>query len=151
MPRDLIILLTAALSTLGFSILFYVHPRRLILATLGGVLTCGAYLVAGHFIDGVFIPNLIGATVGAAYAEVIARSTRVPVPVYMIPGMIPLAPGGALYNTMFNLVSGEFSAAGDAGMTTLKIALGIAGGIMAASVVGLFIHPRKRARQVPNP
>lgn len=64
MPQPLIILLTAALSTLGFSILFYVHPRRLALATLGGVLTCGAYLLAGHFLDGVFLPNLIGAGAG---------------------------------------------------------------------------------------
>lgn len=143
MPQPLITLLTAALSTLGFSILFYVHPRRLALATLGGVLTCGAYLLAGHFLDGVFLPNLIGAVVGAGYSEIIARTTRVPVPVYMIPCMIPLAPGGALYNTMFNLVSGEFSTAGAAGLTTLKIALGIAGGIMAASVVGLFIRPRR--------
>ena len=40
MREAVIQLMMATLSTLGFSILFYVHPRRLPLASLGGFLTC---------------------------------------------------------------------------------------------------------------
>ena len=143
MKETIIMLTMAALSTLGFSILFYVHPRHLVLATLGGVLTCGVYLLAGHFLDGEMIPNLLAAVVGAGYSECCARITRVPVPVYMLPAVIPLVPGSGLYETMFSLVSGEYETALAVGLTTLQIALGIAGGIVAASVVALFLRPHK--------
>ena len=81
--RDTVIsLLIAAVSTFGFSILFFVHPRRLFLATFGGVLTWGAYLFACHFLEGDLLPNLLAAMIGAGFSELCARLTRVPVPVY---------------------------------------------------------------------
>ena len=144
MRESVTMLITAAISTLGFSILFYVHPRRLFVATLGGVLTTAAYLLAGHFLGGELLPNLIGALVGAGFSEIMARLTKVPVPVYMVPCVIPLVPGSALYETMFNFVTGSYTAAAAAGMRALEIAMGIAGGIVVASVIGLFIHPRKK-------
>lgn len=143
----LITLVTAALGTVGFSILFYVHPRRLALATVGGVLTCAVYLLARHFIGGELLPNLLGALVGAGFSEICARLTKVPVPVYMVPCVIPLVPGSALYGTMFNFVAGNYAAAATDALTTLEVALGIAGGIIVASVIGLFIRPRKRRSQ----
>ena len=138
----LITLITAALGTLGFSILFYIHPRRLLAATVGGILTCAVYLLAGHFIDGELLPNLLGALVGAGYSELMARLTKTPVPVYMVPCVIPLVPGSGLYFTMFNFVTGNYTAAASVGMTTLQVSLGIAGGIVVASVIGLFLRPR---------
>ena len=147
MPNAAVMLITAALSTLGFSILFYVHPRRLLVATLGGLLTTAAYLLAGHFLDGELLPNLIGALVGAGYSEIMARVTKVPVPVYMVPCVIPLVPGSGLYGTMFNFVTGNYSAAAEAGLRTLQIALGIAGGIVIASVLGIIFRPRLFAKK----
>ena len=140
----IITLVTAALGTVGFSILFYVHPRRLALATVGGVLTCAVYLLARHFIGGELLPNLLGALVGAGFSEICARLTKVPVPVYMVPCVIPLVPGSALYGTMFNFVAGNYASAATAALTSLEVALGIAGGIVVASVIGLFIRPRKK-------
>ena len=109
-------LITAALGTLGFSILFFVHPRRLALATIGGILTTAVYLLAGHFIGGELLSTLLGSIVAAGFSEVCARLTKVPVPVYMVPCIIPLVPGSALYGTMFNFVAGNYDAAADAAM-----------------------------------
>lgn len=142
MSDVIVSLITGALGTLGFSILFYVHPRRLTLATLGGVLTTGVYLLAGHFLGGELLPNLLGALIGAGFSEICARLTKVPVPIYMVPCVIPLVPGSALYATMFNFVSGNYGAAAAAALTTLEVALGISGGIVIASVLGIFIRPR---------
>ena len=144
----LISLFTAALGTLGFSILFYIHPRRLTLATLGGVLCTAVYLLTHGALDGPvwggeLLPNLLGALVGAGFSEICARLTKVPVPVYMVPCIIPLVPGSALYAAMFHFVSGNYSAAADAAMHTLVVALGISGGIVISSVVSLLIRPRK--------
>ncbi len=151
MKEVIIQLVTATLATLGFSVVFYVHPRRLPLAMLGGFLTCGVYLLAGHFMEGEMLPNFLAAAVGAIYSEICARVTRVPVPVYSLPAVIPLAPGGSLYHTMFNLVTGEYAAAASAGWTTLQIALGIAGGIVVASVPGILMRPRKHKRPDKHP
>ncbi len=142
MREYVIPLLTAALATLGFSILFYVHPRRLLLASFGGLLTMVVYLLAGLWLDGDVLPNFLAAVVGAGYAEISARITRVPVPVYMLPAVVPLVPGSGMYATMFNLVSGRYDAALSTGLTTLQVALGIAGGIVIASVVSLLLRPR---------
>lgn len=147
-------LITAALGTLGFSILFYIHPRRLTLATLGGVLCTAVYLLAqillaqvslgGRTLGGELLPNLLGALVGAGFSEICARLTKVPVPVYMVPCIIPLVPGSALYAALFHFVAGNYPAAASSALTTLVVALGIAGGIVISSVVSLLIRPRKK-------
>ena len=69
MKQVIVTLVTSALATLGFSILFYVHPRRLTLATLGGVLTTAIYLLAGHFMGGELFPNLLAALAGAGFPQ----------------------------------------------------------------------------------
>ena len=143
MKEIVVTLITAALGTLGFSILFYVHPRRLFFATMGGILTCGVYLLAGYFLPGELIPNLLGAMVGAGFSELMSRLTKAPVPIYMVPCVIPLVPGSGLYASMFNFVAGNYTAAAAAGMRTLEISMGIAGGIVVASVFSLFIRPRR--------
>ncbi len=143
MKEIIIQLVTATLATLGFSVIFYVHPRRLPLAMLGGFVSCGVYLLAGYFMEGELLPNFLAAAAGAVYSEICARVTHVPVPVYILPAVIPLAPGSGLYNTMFHLVTGEYLAAGAAGWVTLQVAFGIAGGIVVASVLGFILRPRK--------
>ena len=143
--QAVVMLITAAISTFGFSILFYVHPRRLLVATLGGVLTCGMYLLAGYLLGGELIPNMLGALVGAGFSEIMARVTKAPVPVYMVPCVITLVPGSKLYATMFSIVTGDFETAALVGMSTLEIALGIAGGIVIASVLGIMLRSRRHS------
>ena len=144
MPNIPTMLITAALSTLGFSILFFVHPRHLPLSTLGGLLACGAYLLACHFLEGELLPNMLGALVGAGFSEIMARLTKAPVPIYLVPCIIPLVPGSGLYATMFGFVTGDYATAASAGMKTLEMALGIAGGIVIASVLGMVLRRRRR-------
>lgn len=134
----LITLFTATLGAVGFSILFYMKPKRLPWAALAGLLTCAVYLAAKRWIGGELIPNLLAALVGAVFAEITARVTRAPVTVYLVPGIVPLVPGGALYETMSHLVTGEYGAAASYGLVTLKVAAGIAGGIIAVSVLDLL-------------
>ena len=146
--HPLIILLTAALGTIGFSIVFYVHPRHLAFATLGGILTCAVYLLGTEALDaGPLLSNLMGALAGAAFSEVFARLTKTPVPVYILPCVVPLIPGGALYKTMFYFAAGNYNEAASMGMTTLQVALGIAGGIVIASVLGIIFRPKMFRRK----
>ena len=68
----------------------------------------------------------------------------------MLPAVVPLVPGGKLYETMFGMVTGAYASAAQSALTTLKIALGIAGGIMVASAVGLLLRRRKQFGVVVN-
>ena len=140
MQNPIIMLITAALATLGFSILFYIHPRRLVVATLGGVLTTGIYLLGVRFIGGELFPNLLGALVGAGFSEIMGRLTKVPVPIYMVPCVIPLVPGGRLYYTMSALVSSDMEGFRANGFRTVEIALGIAVGIVLVSTIFSYIR-----------
>ena len=136
----LITLLMAVLGSIGFSIIFYMKPERLPWAALGGLLTCAVYLLFKGIVGGELISNLMGALVGAIFSEVTARLTKAPVPVYLMPCIVPLVPGSALYETMSRFVSGSYDEAGKYGLITLQVAMGIAGGIITASVLGLFLR-----------
>ncbi len=131
-------MITAMLGSLGFSILFYIKPQKLPLAALGGLLTCGVYLGVQSLLGGELVPNLAATFIGAVFSEVLARLTKAPVPVYLLPCLIPLVPGGMLYKTMNHFIRGAYGAAGNCGLTALAVAVGIAGGIMAASVCGML-------------
>lgn len=144
MKEILIRLVTALLGTVGFSILFYIRPRRLVLASIGGVLACGIYLLLNRWIGGEFLPNMIATFIGTVFSEICARRTRVPVSVYITPCMIPLVPGYALYSTMSCLVRADYSGCAAYALTALSAALGIAGGIVAGSVLFLLFRPLKR-------
>lgn len=133
-------LIMAGLGAVGFSILFYIKPRRLPLAALGGLITCGVYLVVQYFLGGEFIPNLAGAFLGAVFSEIMARKNKAPVPVYLVPCIITLVPGSLLYRTMNHFIQGNYALAGSYGLTALAVAVGIAGGIMAASVCGMLYN-----------
>lgn len=144
-------LLMAVLGGVGFSILFYIKPRRLPFAALGALITCGTYLLAQHFWGGEFIPNLAGAFLGGIYSEIMARACKAPVPVYLVPCAITLVPGGLLYKTMNQLIGGSLTAAVQYGLTALSVGAGIAGGIMAASVLGMLFNRAGHRIRRKNP
>lgn len=131
-------LITAVLGSVGFAILFYLQPQKLPLAAAGGLLTCGVYLGVQVLLGGELVPNLAATFVGAIFSEILARLTKAPVPVYLLPCLIPLVPGGMLYKTMNHFIQGSYGAAGSCGLTALAVAVGIAGGIMAASVCSML-------------
>ena len=67
--------------------------------------------------------------------------------VFLISGIIPTVPGGALYRTMRHLISYEWDLALDAFLTTMKIALGIAGGLVVVPMVMGIIYDAVKKMQ----
>ena len=151
--REIVIrLVFSTVSTVGLSILFYIRPRRLPLATLGGFLTYAVYLLVHTVLASEFVCNMLASLAGALYAELLARRTRVPVTVYTIPCVIPLVPGSVLYRTMSNLVQSRLSDAVTYGLNTVTVALGIASGIVAGSVLAILYRSlRERLRNRRHP
>ena len=129
MKTVLIQLLTAFLSSLGFSMLFGVRRRFLLPAALGGLLCWGVYLGMDAWLGREFLSCLVAAALAVIYAELHARLLKTPATLFVVPAILPLVPGGSLYYAMENAVHGRMEAAASFGQKTLVVALAIAAGI----------------------
>ena len=138
----------AALSTLGFALLFHVRPCHLPVATLGGALSWVAYLLAEKAGAGLFLGSLLAAMAVCLWSETMARVRKAPANVFLIPGIIPLLPGSKLYYTMSAMVSRDSETLFLQGTGTALVAVGIAGGIVVASeIVRIFLGVQDWRRQ----
>ncbi len=136
--KYVVMILTAAVGTLGYCLLINVKRNKIVYGCLGGVVS--TFLYFGCVEAGLtpLLQNLIPAAVVTLYAEVLARVVKAPATVFLIPSIIPLVPGGRLYYTMRAIVDGDADNAKSYAMETIVIALGIAVGIVVISLV--FYH-----------
>ena len=133
--RGTIVQLTAAfLGSLGFSLLFRLHRRHLLLASIGGMLTWGVYLLLYHMLPGDFLANLTASAFAVTFAEISAHWRKCPATLFLVPAIIPLVPGSSLYYTMNYAVQNDLASARIYGHKTLVAALAIAAGIRFVTV-----------------
>ncbi len=122
--------LAGCVGCIGFSFLFNVRGRGLVLCLLGATLCWGLYcgvLACGGNDNAAM---LLGSICAAIYAEIMARVRKCPAIGFLIMALLPLIPGSALYYTMNYAVRGEMAAFGNQGMKTVVLA-----GLMAAGVL----------------
>lgn len=115
---------------LGFSFLFNVRGRGLVLCMLGGVLCWGVYTLVIAFGGDENAAMFIGSMFAAIYAEIMARVRKCPAIGFLIMALLPLIPGSSLYYTMNYAVRGEMELFAYQGMRTIVLA-----GLMAAGVL----------------
>lgn len=127
-------LITSLFGSAGFALLFKMRARYLPYAILGGGLTYAAYYFGGVLTSSVFAAGFVGSAASAVFSELCARIKKAPAIVFLVPCAIPIVPGGSLYRTMLNLISQNFDAAWFYLMETLKVGIGIAGGIVTVSL-----------------
>lgn len=85
----------------------------------------------------------LAACVIAACSELMARILRAPVTVFLVPALLPIVPGAALYNMMFLIIQGEMSQAASAAYQALIAAGAIVSGIVVISTLMKLIPRRK--------
>ena len=76
--EEIRMLITALVGCIGFSLLFHLKKRHIILASLGGVLTWAVYLAGIRMLEGIFLPTLLASMVGTLYGEIFARLRKAP-------------------------------------------------------------------------
>lgn len=140
-------LLTGALGSLGFAMIFRLRARYLPLAVLGGLLNWGAYLLLYALTGQIFLSCLVAAMAASLYSELLARYLRAPTTIFLVPAVIPSIPGSNLYYTMQAAVGGDLSGVLENAILTVKWAFGIAGGISIMVVVFLLIRSMMGARR----
>jgi len=146
--EHIIQIISAALGTLGFALLFSVNRRHLLVVTLGGALSWAIYLVAWEQGAGVFLSTLISASLVCLWSEWMARVRKAPANIFLLTGIVPLLPGSALYYSMEAIVSKNISQLVRKGSETGYVAVGIALGIVIGSeLFRLYLSIRSRRRR----
>lgn len=147
MNEALRIIISGFIGTFGFTLLFRSNKNRVIISAIGGALTCVVYVISCQFFDHELMQNLFPALVATIYAEVMARVTRAPATPILACSIIPLVPGGKLYYTTYYFVMGETEKFNDSIIALLRIASGLAVGIILVSVV-VYEFNRHKFKQI---
>ena len=123
--------ITAAIASLAFAVLFRVNKRHLLWAGLGSIITFAIYYLLE---ENLFLAAIISALFTALYSEISARVHKAPTLVFLITGIIPTVPGKYLYQTMRYLLEQNAELALQNFLDTMKIALGIAAGVVGVAI-----------------
>ena len=127
-------LISVTIGTVCFAILFGVRPKHLPIAFVGAAVTFTSYSIIEHMGLSLFSAAFLSTVLAALLSEFCARWRRAPAIVFLVPFLLPTIPGGSLYRTMSNLLTRDYEVALEYLMITLKVSIGIAGGIVTVSL-----------------
>lgn len=132
---ELLQIFTGFLGTLGFSILFNIKGKRLIMAAFGGLLSWLLFVLLGKWIPSEPIRYFIVAMLTSFYAEWMARILKTPTTTFLMTTLIPLVPGASLYYTMAYALGSDLDRFLQKAINTLKLAGALALGIVVATMI----------------
>ena len=142
---EVIQILAGGVGSLGFACLFNIRGKRLLVATLGGVLSWFLFVIFSYFIPSDPINYFCVSLLVSLFAEVMARVMKTPTTTFVTTSLVPLIPGGSLYYTMAYGFHGDVNRFVSKGVATLSLAAALALGIIIASTLTrAVLTPRKK-------
>lgn len=139
MTQYVIAIVTGALGAFGFALIAHIRLKHLLAATLGGLMSWAIFLVVEVPTGSVFLGSLVAAVCVYVWSEIMARVEKAPVTIFLVPGILPLLPGSFLYYATMGLLNDDMESFRYYGNTTIAVTLGIACGVVAASIVITYI------------
>lgn len=144
MNADILRIITGSLGTLGFSVLFNIRGKRLVMSTLGGCLSWSLFLLLAVFTSNEPVRYFIVSVFVALYAEVVARIFKTPTTTILMAALVPLIPGASLYYTMAYALESDINRFLTKAVYTLQLAGALALGIVVTTMVITIINKLKR-------
>jgi len=145
----LIQILMGGLGTLGFNILFNIRGRKLVFATVGGLVSWTVFLAIRPLLPSEAFRYCIATAVVTLYGEIMARVEKTPTTTFLVPSVIPLIPGSALYYTMNYALNKQWTRFAHQAFYTCQLALCLAVGIISVTtVVRLIMVLRQKFSRV---
>ena len=142
-----VVLISSLVSTFGFAIILNNKYKHLPIVSICGVIACAAYFFSNMVVNNIFISVMIGSMVATIMAEILARILKSPTTVFLIPAIIPFVPGAMLFYMMYNLINGNIEKFNvyfsNLGLASLGIAVGI---ILASVFVQVVIKTIKQIK-----
>lgn len=132
-------------ATLCFAVIFNIRGNSRYWAAAGGMLGWVTYRIALDAGMSQVYSLLPASILFSAYSEIAARKLQTPVTTLIICALIPLVPGGGMYNTMLAVVQGDTSDAIELAVRTLGQAGTLAAGVaLVSTVTNLVVKARRR-------
>ncbi len=134
----MIIALMTFLASLGFGIIFDLKGLKLLVAALNGMLGGIIYnlLLTSQ---GEMMALFIASFSILAFAAIMARIIRCPTTILLISALVPLVPGGLMYETVLALIDNDMMLALSFALRTIYDVIAIVIGIVFASGLELLI------------
>ena len=123
------------IASIAFGVQFNIRFRHMLAAGIGAMLTQLIFTCFELSGMGQMLCYFFSAAAVSVYSELMARRIHVPVNMYLVIGIIPLVPGGYMYNTMITLVGGDIESFSRQFTEAVGIAGSIAMGVFAVSAV----------------
>ena len=127
--------LLSFIATFGFGVIFNIHGKNLLFASIGGAISWFVYALSLKFALSVPASMFIAAVAFSIYSEILARKLKTPVTTLVITALIPLVPGSGMYYTMYQVVTGDVDKALELGLNTLASAGSLALGVIFVSTI----------------
>ena len=132
------------IGTIGFALIFKISLKKLPIVAIGGLVTYIFYAFTIYFFpENELFATFIASLFMALFSEICARIIRAPAVVFLFPCAIPIVPGGALYRSMYALLTSSddfIKNISITGQVILGIALGLSVASMIWGVVSFIIH-----------
>ena len=137
--NELVKVLVSGVGTTGVAMIFKIRKKYILLVAIGGVLVSGIYANIYNAFDNLFLASIVGAIFAGIWSEIMARIMKAPANIFLIPGIIPLLPGGNLFYTMYWLIQGNHDQFVLYRNNTIQITFGVVAGTLIASVVFVYL------------
>lgn len=145
MERYLIQMLMGCVGSICFAVLFNVRGDKLLIIAAASALSWLGYVLCLILGTSLFWATFWGTVLAGMVSEILARVVKAPVLMLLVPILIPLIPGGTLYNMMSNLVRSRHDAFLHYARQLLEEAGAIALGIICcASLMSIYTGVQAR-------
>ena len=136
--------LATFIATIAFGVLFNIHGKNLFFAGIGGALGWLVYKIGLYFGLSVILSMFFSAIAFSAYSEIYARILKTPVTTIVVCALIPLVPGGGMYNTMYEAIKGDALSTWNQAIMTISSSGALALGVLFVSTITRLINNRKK-------
>jgi uncharacterized membrane protein YjjB (DUF3815 family) len=123
----------AAIISAAFGILFNVPGKKLIWCAINGALGFATLSILTYYGVSGYISIFFASAIMAIFAEVTARIQKIPTPLFLVAALIPIVPGGRIFQFVLYLLQGARDDATSMGISALIETGGIAIGVIFIS------------------
>ena len=131
------------IAAFGFTILYNIPKKVVFPASLTGAIgwTTHFFLI-NYFMTENFLATIVASFFIAFVSQIFARKHKKPVILFTLPGIIPLVPGGMVYNMMRSFVEGQTNLGVQFAINTFLTAGALALGLLINSALFQILSSR---------